>query len=86
MVLVNNISQEGNLVSFDYYPEMKDKKGHCCFDFRSEKVISEDLVPEFDTPYRTSIRQAIAVVQRAISNQKDPDNMIFNEFYKGYWS
>lgn len=85
MIRINNLKQNGRLITFDYYPELKDSKGTAVYDVDLGKIVEEILVPDYD-PYRWGLPQAVAVLRRWVNPQKDKEIMEFEQEYLGYWS
>ncbi len=49
MVVISNIIRNGNIMSCDYYPEDKGKKGHVSVSLKTEEIIDVQIVPEFES-------------------------------------
>jgi hypothetical protein len=39
MVVLKNISRDGNLISCDYYPEAEECIGHICIDISTQEIV-----------------------------------------------
>ncbi len=84
MVRIKEIRQSGNIFSFKYYPLGQEPGGACIYDIKNQKIVSGTPAPE-ETCLNGYMKRACQVLCRAVSNQKDPQNMVFNESYEGAW-
>lgn len=85
MIRVNNIKQNGRLITFDYYPELKDSKGTAVYDIELNKIVKEILVSDYD-PYDRGLALALRVLRRWVLPQKDKEILVFKDEYLGYIS
>ena len=79
MVIVKNIKIDGDVFSFDYYPEGKESKGYFKYNRKTNEIVQH--IKSEENEWDAYLRHAYLVVKKAIEKGQEIPETLMSAWY-----
>ena len=79
MVIVRNIKIDGDVFSFDYYPEGEEHKGYFKYNKKTKEIVEH--IKSRENEWSAYLRHAFLVVKEAIEEGSEIPEMLMSAWY-----